>query len=282
MKIVSNTFTDSAGNVLDYCSYNKGDRVLICFPGFGETFESFSNLAKKLPQYRLVGINLYFVGKSVRANKSKYLVNKEWKKTFGEFLQKQGIERFSVIGFSLGGRFSASTFGSFQDRMDHLVLVAPDGIMKRFTYQLATFPVFFRQLFHFLMTNPRLYFSMVDLLRVLKLINPFVAKFSKTQLQSSEHRMLVYKSWVTFKFLRLTNREFLKTVRHSSCQTTFIFGEKDKIIVPKRHLLFLSKMVNSKVHVLPYGHNKLVDNASNEILEALTTYTVLESDREIG
>lgn len=270
MIFFSDTFRDSTDNVLEYGCYGEGELKLVYFPGFGESFESVKNLASRLEKYTVIGINLYGVGSSIRTANAKYLSHEEWQLTFSELLDHLKINRFSVLGFSLGGRFSVSTFRSFNERMDVLILAAPDGIVKRFTYQLSTFPVFFQQLFYMLMKNPKPYFILVHVLQKLKLINPYVANFSMVHMNSEFNRMLVYSSWVMFKHLRLKQKRLTQIMNESNCRCTLIFGEKDKIISPRRHLEFLAKLKNSSVIILPFGHNKLVDNAGDEISQLLS------------
>ena len=264
MEYNAQVFTDSLGNTLEFCLFGSGNNYLICYPGFGESYKSFEKLSKSLSSYTLVAINLYFIGASKRY-KAGMLSNEEWKSTFFEFLHSLRIDRFSVLGFSLGGRFALSTFESFHDRMDQLILVAPDGVRRRFTYELATFPLFLRQLFWLLMKYPKPYFLVVDLLAKSRLVNSFVANFSKSQMGDHQTRMTIYNSWVTFKHLKISNQKLLHLAENGITQCTFIFGNKDKIISIDRHSRFLSKLSKSNIHVLPFGHNKLVDNAADTI-----------------
>ncbi len=268
MKAESKLFTDSQGNTLEYCLYGEGEKYLICYPGFGETYESFEKLSSRLNNYTLLAINLYFIGSSQRSKRG-FLRNEEWQSTLGQLLDHLGIERFSVLGFSLGGRFALSTFEVFYERMDHILFAAPDGVSKRFTYELATFPVFFRQLFWVMMKYPRPYFVMVDLLAKMKLINTYLANFSKSQMGDEHTRMTIYRSWITFKYLRVSQKRLLRLIEMGTTQTLFIFGEKDKIISPVRHLSFINKLQNRDVLILPFGHNRLVDNAIEDIKKVL-------------
>ncbi len=262
-------FVDQQGNHLEYVLYGGGKDYLICFPGFGETLDVFENLSQYLAGYTLVSVNLYFVGNSQRVAPGSYLKHHEWRDTFGQFISKLNIDRFSVLGYSLGGRFAISTFFSFDNRMDHLLLVAADGIIQRFTYSFATFPIGMRQLFKYLMKNPVWLNKSISILHRLKLVNSFTAKFTLSQLAGKEDRMRVYHSWVAFRYLRITQAKLVTMLNRTKCQTTLIFGEKDQIINPKRHLQFLNKLKSSQVLVLSYGHNKLVDNSSHVIQEIL-------------
>lgn len=263
-------FRDNDQNQLEYNIYGSGSAVLFCFPGFGESLTTFSILSEHLIDYRIIAVNLYFIGASKKAQTNQALTPEDWQKTFGEFLAHLSTNRFSVLGFSLGGRFAAVTFKYFHKRMDHLILVAADAIQLRFAYQLATFPIFSRQLFWSFMKFPNPFFAIIKLLTTIRLINPFTAKFALKHLHSPELRDTLYRSWTTFKPLRIKQKELIELLNTTNCQSTVILGKKDQIIHPKKHQSFIKNLKQSAVFILPYGHNKLVNNSINEITEALT------------
>ena len=269
MKLSTTIFEDSAGNQLEHTRFGTGSKVLICFPGFGETLHTFSFLSDELIDYQIVAINLYFIKSSKKVNPHKPIQPIEWKETFDEFLNYLNVSRFSVLGFSLGGRFSTITFQFFQERMDHLILVAPDAIEMRLTYQIATFPIFFRQLFWLLMKFPKPFFTLIAILNRLHLVNRYSTKFALKYLHNKKMRHTLFQSWNRFKPLRVKQKELIKVLNSSTCESTIIFGKKDKIISPKRHLPFISKLTKTKVHTLPHGHNKLVNNAVILIVNTL-------------
>lgn len=262
-------FEDQGGNQLEFCVYGSGNLYLFCFPGFGESYEVFENLSNQLQDYTIVGVNLFFVGRSRRVSSSKYLEHEEWAASFGELLVGLNIDRFSVLGFSLGGRFAISTFSAFEEKMDHLILVAADGIIPRRTYELATYPIGCQQLFYGLMKRPSFFFIVLDILKVVGLLNSFTYKFAQSQLKHESARMRVYNSWVTFKLMRLPRLELIKRLNNSSCHSAIVFGEKDKIISPKKHWNFLNQLSKTSINILPFGHNKLVDNSIEVIKKHL-------------
>ncbi|MFY0625019.1 MAG: alpha/beta hydrolase [Reichenbachiella sp.] len=269
MKKVAAVFTDSLSNELEYCLYGDKNEYLIAFPGFGESYEVFETLAMELSNISVLSINPYFLGGSKRNAKGKYLKNDEWKITLGELLKYLKINRFSVLGFSLGGRFAISTFSSFENSMDHLILVAVDGIEKRFIYELATFPLGMQQLFFFLMKKPKLLFSLVKLCDSIGIMNSYNVKFVMSQLESEEARMSVFYSWISFKELRISRKKLAQRMSNSIVKGALIFGQKDKVVGVRNHHKFLSDVKNVEILNLPYGHYKLVENGLPEIQKIL-------------
>ncbi|WP_109829282.1 alpha/beta hydrolase [Reichenbachiella versicolor] len=255
------TFVDKAGNQLEYELYGDGKKILFCFPGFGENLKTFSFLKDELVNYQLVSVNLYFIANSKKKHPRKVLKPTEWSITFSEFLEYLNVQRFSVLGFSLGGRFAAVTFKYFNSKIERLIMVAPDAIRIRSTYQIATFPIGPKQLFWILMKYPKPLISIAKGFSLLNVLNPFTIKFALKHLKNQEIRNLLYKSWNIFKPVRVKQKELINLLNNSDCKSLFIFGEKDTIIDFKRHSKFCSQLTKSKILILPYGHNKLVNNS---------------------
>ena len=262
-------YTHSPSIQLEYALFGEGKKKLVCFHGFGQNLMVFKDLSTKLGNHQIVSINLFFHGKSDRKGGKKYLYQNEWKNIFDGFLNHLKIDRFSVLGYSLGGRYTTSTLKSFENQIDHCILIAPDGIVKRSSYEFATFPLGSEQLFGFFMRNPKPFFFFLNLLEKTKMFNQWTIDFSRAQLQDKEQRMRVYHSWITLRKFRMRQHELLNKINIGNFQTTVIFGKYDKIIQPKRHFHFLNQIQKAKVIILDTGHTKLLNESFAEVSDVL-------------
>lgn len=250
---------------LEYMIYGQGTRHLICFHGFGQNFTVFKDLEGHLADYLIISINLLFHGQSKRDAMPKYLVHDEWQEIFSGLLDELNIEKFSILAYSLGGRYAASTLFAFSGRIDHCILVAPDGIVKRFWYELSTTPYGPEQLFRFFMKNPAPFFMFLNFLEKFRLMNVWTIRFSRSQLIEPEQRDMVLHSWITLRKLRLSQKKLAALINSSSFRAAFIFGKHDSIIRHRQHLSFLNQLQNAKVFNLEAGHAKLLNEAFKEI-----------------
>lgn len=262
-------YSHSPSTALEYTIYGQGNYTLICFHGFGQSYQEFQHLSSLLPTHRILSINLLFHGRSHRSSDSKYLTHKEWKEILNGLLDYLKISTFSVIGYSMGGRYTTSTIHSFSNRIDHCFLVAPDGIVKRSTYEFATFPLGSEQLFRFFMENPKTFFTFLNLIEKTKLFNQWTINFSRSQLRDEEQRKRVYKSWIALRKFRLPQAKLVELINTASFQTTLIFGKYDNIIQPKRHLHFFNKLKKPKVIILDTGHSKLLHESFSKVSRLL-------------
>lgn len=254
---------------LEYATYGEGKNTLICFHGFGQDYQVFESLSKEIPEYQVIGVNLFFHGKSNRISKTKYLNHEEWKNVLGGLLNHLNISRFSVLGYSMGGRYTASTIRSFTDRINHCFFIASDGITKRSSYEFVTFPLGSEQLFGFFMRNPRPFFALLYLLEKTKLFNQWTINFSRSQLRDEAQRMRVFKSWIALRKFRLKQLELIHLINTSPFKSTVIFGKYDNIIQPKRHFYFLNKVQKAKVLILDTSHAKLLNESFSKISNLL-------------
>ena len=141
------------GNRLAYRRYGTGESVLIAFHGFGQSsqvYKSFNTLAGN--QFTVFAMDLFSHGNSQYVSRE-LLTKTDWQRLIGAFLQDQTIQRFSLAGFSLGGRFALATVEAFADRLDQLILIAPDGITRNGWYSLATNSGAGRRLFRYLLRD---------------------------------------------------------------------------------------------------------------------------------
>ncbi|MEO9967380.1 MAG: alpha/beta hydrolase [Reichenbachiella sp.] len=272
MNNFSQLYKIDSGLQLEFTSHGNGDRCLICFHGFGQDFSVFDPLHDLLPDFRVVSLNLLFHGQSNRTSEEKYLRHEEWQKMFNGFLDHLRIKRFSIVGYSMGARYVSSTIHSFANRIDHCIFIAPDGVVNRRSYVLATFPWGPEQLFRYFMKNPRPFFAFLDLAEKIKLINPWTIKFSRNQLKDPAIRRRVLQSWVTLKKLRLKQKALVELLNGSNYQTTFYFGKYDSIIAYDRHLHFLNQLRNNKVIILDTGHTQLLHESFTTIRDQLSEY----------
>lgn len=262
-------YSHASGAQLEYQTFGTGNQTLICFHGFGQNTDSFACLEEHLPNHTLISIRLFYHGGSRRSpNAPGRLHTPEWKELFADFLSELQIDRFSLLAYSMGGRFALATLSSFVSQVEQVILVAADGLVKRFSYQLATAPLVCR-LFRYWMSHPTSFFWMMNRLEAIGILNPSLFKFARTQLQSATHRTLVYHTWTAFKYFGMSQKELLRLIHSQSLPITFIFGTKDRVIAPQAHHRFLAQIPQNHTHILPYGHHKLVQNATPLIQDLL-------------
>lgn len=256
------SFEDSK---LAYQKSGDGPAVLLAFHGFGQDHTAFSPIETAIgSRFTLYSIDLFFHGNSRYAGTSP-LTKTNWRQLIDHFLRAQAIDRFSLMGFSLGGRFALATAEAFPDRLDQLLLIAPDGITYNHWYWLATNSGLGRWLFRYTLRHLSILTMLGHTLTRLGLLNRTVMRFAEIALATPEQRTLVYKSWVQFRQIRSDSTFVANILNNRPIRIRFFTGAFDRI-VPGSYILPLTKQLRHyELTVLKTGHNRLIELMAEQL-----------------
>ena len=148
---------------LSYLKIGKSDRILLAFHGMGQDFSCFQKFAQTFEnQYTTYLFDLPFHGKS---EINELIITKEiWKEYLSKFLQENQIKNFSIISFSMGGRFALATLEAFSDRIENAILLAPDGVTEDPFYYGAIRFSFTRNIFKKVLKNNHKFYGFAGFL----------------------------------------------------------------------------------------------------------------------
>ncbi|HRJ30482.1 MAG TPA: alpha/beta hydrolase [Cyclobacteriaceae bacterium] len=255
---VSDNFFPYKNAVLHFVKAGKGDKTLLIFHGFGQNAYVFQDFAEKHLAYTIYSFDLFFHGKSSWGYGEKPLEKAFWVSCMETFLATHGINRFAVAGFSLGARFALCLAEGFATRIDHIYLLAPDGIKTSLWYSLATYPVLLRKLFKSMIYHPNRFYSLAKTMEKLKLMDKGLIRFAESQMNTEEKRSRVYFAWVVFRHLVFSKPRLIQKINDHGISVTLILGEYDKVITIKNLKPFAKEVKKLKIVTLKTGHNGLI------------------------
>ncbi|MFN6946466.1 MAG: alpha/beta fold hydrolase [Cytophagaceae bacterium] len=255
----SSGYLDMEKASLYYSVRGSGSEVLLSFHGYGQSNKDFRVLDEVLHEkYTIYGFDLFFHGESFWHEKDKPLLKSFWKELLSGFLKEHNIERFSVMGFSMGGKFALASLESFPEKVDKLFLIAPDGIKISFWYRLATEYPFMRKIFRGLILKPWMYYGFMKKLQQFSLLNKKVLKFADSQLITREQRRRVYYSWVVFRKISFAIGDIALIINSHNIELEIFLGKYDKIITYNKVKKLLHKIRHPKLTILNEGHSNLI------------------------
>ena len=116
----------------------QGAPALLLLHGFGSSLQAWDDWSLKLEQkYRLIRLDLPGFGLTGASPANDYSEEKDLA-ILTYFADKLGLEKFSVMGHSMGGKMAWSLAASQPERVQALVLMAPDGFPE--TKDIGTKP----------------------------------------------------------------------------------------------------------------------------------------------
>lgn len=238
----------------------------LAFHGIGQDASAFAPFGDQLAGRRmddthtLYSLNLPYHGPA--ADWPLEITKTYWQRLLTDFLATHQIDRFSVIGFSMGGRFALVTAELFADRLDGLMLLAPDGVTEDPWFRLGTSTAPGRALLRFVLNHTPVFHRLGQGLVGLKLLNPALLRFAEATMRTPGQRTQLYRSWVGFRTLTVDVPELARTLTAQGVATYLILGQFDAVLSRAHMQPLLRVMPACRLLVLPTGHNSLVRRAA--------------------
>jgi pimeloyl-ACP methyl ester carboxylesterase len=163
-----------------------------------------------------------------------------------------------------------SLYQLMPDKIEKLVLLAPDGLKVNFWYWLATQTWPGMKLFSFTMKHPGWFFGFLKLLNKLRLLNASVFKFVKYYIDNADVRQLLYDRWICLRKIKPKLGKIKKLINYNRTQVRLVYGRHDRIILPvvgKKFQKGIEEYCSLKV--IPSGHQVLHEKHVGEIIKAL-------------
>ncbi|HYG20001.1 MAG TPA: alpha/beta hydrolase [Ohtaekwangia sp.] len=253
--------TSFNGSRLHYFKKGDGPIPILLFHGFGQTHQVYAAVAEALSTTcTCYTFDLYFHGESTWGHGEQPLEKAVWKKVMEQFLAENNIDRFALLGFSLGAKFALATLECFPDKASSVFLVAPDGIKTSFWYSLATYPLLLRKYFRSIVTHPKRFFFLARLFRGAGLISKGLYRFATHQMSTETERRRVYYSWIVFRHLAFDLKVLGDLVNRFHIPLAVFTGRYDKVIRTENMKRLKQYAQHTELHILSGGHNGLLSD----------------------
>lgn len=245
--------------ILHYDVIGSGEKPLLLFHGFGQGKEVFYDLADALSkEYTVYSFDLFFHGKSEWNQGEEPLEKEFWKELMMAFFSQHQIKSFSILGYSLGGKFALATLEAFPLQTKEIFLLAGDGVTTNGWYTLATYPYTVRMLFRSMILKPQRFQAITSFCFKLGLIDKGIIRFAESQMDTEEKRKRVYYSWVVFRHLKFSMFKICNLINTHGIHTNVIIGKFDKLVKAKHMKPLISRLDKCQFEVLETGHNGLI------------------------
>jgi pimeloyl-ACP methyl ester carboxylesterase len=252
---------------LHFHKSGNGKYVLLGFHGFGQDRRAFERLEHN-EHYTLFLFDIFFHGKSEWRNGEEPLEKSFWNELMTELFTKYKIDRFSLLGFSMGGKFVLATLEAFPHKIDSVFLLAPDGIKTSLWYSLATYPFIVRKFFKSMITRPGRFEQLARLTSKIGFIDNSMLRFVELQMNTEVKRKQVYLSWVVFRHLKFNMNRIANIINTNNIQLTIVIGQYDKIIRVRDMNRLLKKVRHYSLHTPQTGHTGILSRIDHILISS--------------
>lgn len=252
---------------LGYKKLGTGPEVFLIFHGFGQSHKDmlpFERIRKQ--NQRFLFIDMFYHGRSQWQDSGEKLERIQWIELIKLLQKREDFIQFSLIGYSMGGKFSLLTYELFGREVKSLTLLAPDGIKTGLWYSMSNYPSFIHPVFKGVIFKPNRFFGIIDGLSTAGLVGKSFVKFVKTQLETRSDRAQAYLVWKVFGGIQLQLGSIIRQARVHKTPILVFTGDFDKMVTAQNLDRFKSKITHLKQVPLPVGHGKLIE-AVVEFLE---------------
>jgi len=253
-----------------YLRTGNGEKILICFHGYGESAAHFQFLANRLAQeFTIISLDLPFHGETNW--QSGTLDDGKLQTLLEQILQQENLPQSHIhlLGFSMGGRLALCLFEKTPMRVERLVLLAPDGLKLNFWYWLSTQTLIGNKCFKFTMSSPGWFLGMLRFGNKIGVINRSIYKFVEYYIHDEQVRNELYSRWTCMKkckpSLQIIKNEILK----NTTTVRLLYGKHDRIILPSPAMRFIEGLSTARISMLDCGHQVLHSKNVEAIAEAL-------------
>lgn len=246
------TLIDYQQMTIQYHEWGSGDRLLIALPGYGDVARSYAFLEAALgTTHTILAIDLPG-HTAVKWNKNAFHPN-DFIQIIELLLAERNQQRFEIIGHSFGGRIIFSILAHFQKQLNHIYLVAPDGLSKDLKYS-PHLPSFLRRIVYRIILSPKRLLQLSAFLFRLGLLNYHSNSFLQKQLKTTTQRHRLALCWNSLSAFHIKLDEVKKILKETEIRVDLFMGKRDRIIPPQSAKQLSDGMSNVHTYLLDGGH----------------------------
>jgi pimeloyl-ACP methyl ester carboxylesterase len=259
---------------LFYNVYGTGNKVLIAFHGFTKDstdYKMFENLLGNT--YTIFAVDLFYHGKTkLNAKKIKSFTNEQLKDIIAGFITHLKAQKFSVIGYSMGGKIALFTLQNFNEKIENSFLLAPDGLKMIFWNWWVTKTKTGKYTYGYTIKKPQLVYNIAKIGTSTRILPQKIEKFVELNFGRKGIRLKIYRVWQLYKNINIDTEKINNNFKEKNKEILIFGGYKDPIIKIKFLKDFTKKNRTFKLIELKAGHDLfkeyLREDISNEILKA--------------
>lgn len=259
---------------LHYYKYGTGKKSILCFHGFGMHGKQFRVLEATLgSKYTFYGFDLFFHKQTrLTDNSLKHLKagisKRELADLIEDFCRHEGIDRFSMIGYSMGTHYATAIVEQLVDRIDEYIVAAPaalnPGRMIRYLSRNRVGNKLLEKLALSQKALPRL----LRLCRKMRLLDAANYAIITNETATPELRYNFYASMTYLRHLDTDMAALKRVLQLDHIKSIFIFGKRDRMYPERIGKKLIPEIRQAQTVILETNH-QMINQSFASSLERL-------------
>lgn len=260
---------------LHYYRFGNGPRNMLCFHGYGMHGKQFKLLETALGStYTFWGFDLFFHKETKLHDQSLSVIKKGISKQevaalFVDFCHVAGIDRFSVIGYSMGTHYATIITEQLGNRIDEYIVVAPSSLKPGALIAFFSKNKIGNRILEKLALRSTILLATIKTFKLLRIIDNEAYTILYKEIRTPELRFNLYASFTYLRFLETNELSLLHSLIRNNIKSIFIFGKRDKAFPPSIGNAFIKKLPRAKVVILNEGHEMIKKDFVDRLTDLL-------------
>lgn len=258
-------FLDYQAAKVHCLKFGTGPKLLIALHGFGDRAAMFLALEAALsPHYTVYAIDLPYHGHTQWPKD--HFTRKDIMALIDLIRDRERQEKFTLMGFSFGGRIVQCLLSHYIQNLTHLYLIAPDGLNTRWMFNLTMMPRSLRYLLRWALRNPAWFIKFIAWSHRRAWISKFVHDFAYNHIYTKERRDRIFCTWISLSDFKTASAKVKTLLKQHPIPVDLYFGLRDEVIPLSAGEALQAGLSNIRLSALEEGH-LLVDQKLNALLE---------------
>jgi pimeloyl-ACP methyl ester carboxylesterase len=223
---------------------------LMGFYGYGQSAGTFENLYEQIKETH----NLMVVDNPM-GKPSEIIKPEDLKLYLSKRFSELEIKTFDSISYSMGSRMNLYLPIFFSNRLNKIILLAPDGISYNFWNRAAIKNLWGRALFRYFVRHKSAYMKTLHFLYKIGVVNKSMYAFSKWNMRDARQRALVYNAWMNLRFFRPKLNTVKAAIENNHIELVSFFGKNDPVIPLSIQKKCANTFPNGNHHIIDTDHN---------------------------
>jgi pimeloyl-ACP methyl ester carboxylesterase len=248
---------------LHYYKFGTGEQTMLCFHGYGMHGKQFASLEPALgSKYTFIGFDLFFHKETKLHDQSLAAVKSPiTKKAFAglieEFCAFENIDRFSVIGYSMGSHFATVVVEELGNRVDEYIVAAPSSINPGMLIRAFSQYKLGNKLLERFTKSEKALVNVLNFSKRVGLIDDVGRNILYKEIDTPELRFNFYACFTYFKLFETDEDKLIQALVEQNIRSIFIFGKRDVMYPPRIGTKFLKKLNKAEVIILDKNHEMI-------------------------